>query len=177
MFVYSSQTGSTLGVRCCVSNLPPHWYTQCKCCVIVYCLSRLLFVQHFVVIVFVPIDSFIIISLRILNIQACFVFLFRNSRKSPNDFKVVAGIHTLKTPESTKQVVSVKSIIVHENYNSRLFENDTALLELASNLTFNDFVSPVCLPTVDFPDQTACVNTGWGATNPFGTTIWLGLLL
>ncbi|KXJ23479.1 Coagulation factor XI [Exaiptasia diaphana] len=46
-------------------------------------------------------------------------------------------------------------------------ENDIAVLKLKTNITFNDKVRPICLPTKRFPDGENCYATGWGWINAF----------
>lgn len=61
----------------------------------------------------------------------------------------------------------VESITVHPQYDSRSKKNDIALLRLASNVTFTDFITPICLP-IEYATMKANLNevplivTGWG---------------
>ncbi|XP_024118636.1 transmembrane protease serine 9 [Oryzias melastigma] len=59
---------------------------------------------------------------------------------------------------------SVSQIIVHPNYNSQSQDNDVSLLKLSSSVTFNDYISPVCLAAAgsDFPGGTTAWVTGFG---------------
>ncbi|KAK4314191.1 hypothetical protein Pmani_014524 [Petrolisthes manimaculis] len=79
---------------------------------------------------------------------------------SPNSFTVAVGSTDI-TSGTTR--VAVSRITVHENYNNRNLQNDIAVLELASPLTFSDTVMPVCAPDTsnDFVGETATA-TGWG---------------
>lgn len=58
----------------------------------------------------------------------------------------------------------VKQIVVPSDYTDPYSGNDVALVELASPVTWSDYVSPVCLPTSDtlFPSGMMCTVTGWG---------------
>uniref|UniRef100_A0A3B3HEP8 Peptidase S1 domain-containing protein n=1 Tax=Oryzias latipes TaxID=8090 RepID=A0A3B3HEP8_ORYLA len=62
------------------------------------------------------------------------------------------------SPNSVSKTVS--QIIVHENYNKQTQDNDVSLLKLTSPVTFNDYISPVCLA-----EQ--------GSNFPGGTTVWV----
>ncbi|RVE70073.1 hypothetical protein OJAV_G00083730 [Oryzias javanicus] len=66
------------------------------------------------------------------------------------------------SPNSVSSTVSL--IIVHPNYNSETQDNDISLLKLSSSLTFNDYISPVCLAAADsnFPSGTTAWVTGFG---------------
>ncbi|KAJ6637209.1 Serine protease easter [Pseudolycoriella hygida] len=47
--------------------------------------------------------------------------------------------------------IAVEEVIPHENYNpnSKTQENDIALLRLSQQVTYTDFIKPICLPTAD----------------------------
>uniref|UniRef100_A0A3P9MKT6 Peptidase S1 domain-containing protein n=1 Tax=Oryzias latipes TaxID=8090 RepID=A0A3P9MKT6_ORYLA len=72
------------------------------------------------------------------------------------------------SPNSVSRTVS--RIIVHPNYNSPLNDNDVALLKLTSPVTFNDYISPVCLAAQgsDFPGGTTAWVTGFGTLSSGG---------
>lgn len=68
-------------------------------------------------------------------------------------------------------VVPVEQSIVHESYNpnSRQQENDIALLRLAQEVTFNDYVAPICMPQTAELRQAqyegiGLTVAGWGKT-------------
>ncbi|RVE70025.1 hypothetical protein OJAV_G00083860 [Oryzias javanicus] len=67
---------------------------------------------------------------------------------------------------------SVSRIIVHPDYNSNTQDNDISLLKLSSSVTFNDYISPVCLAAAgsDFPSGTTAWVTGFG-TLTFGGAV------
>lgn len=58
---------------------------------------------------------------------------------------------------------NVKRVVVHRNYDAATFENDIALLELESPITFEPHIVPICMPrdNEDFMGRMATV-TGWG---------------
>jgi hypothetical protein len=86
------------------------------------------------------------------------------ARIPESQYKVFCGDHNRRQTESTEQMVTVRKITVHEGYNPRDNPNDIAILELSTSLTFNNFVSPICLPPADVPVGSKCVVTGWGDT-------------
>ncbi|XP_056373760.1 ovochymase-1 isoform X2 [Hyla sarda] len=84
----------------------------------------------------------------------------------PSRYHVHAGIHDQLLNESSRQDRRVHIMALHEMYSPITNDYDVALLRLAEELIFNDFVRPVCLPSVEEPlEQTSlCVVTGWGST-------------
>uniref|UniRef100_A0A3B3HAX1 Peptidase S1 domain-containing protein n=1 Tax=Oryzias latipes TaxID=8090 RepID=A0A3B3HAX1_ORYLA len=75
------------------------------------------------------------------------------------------------SPNSVSKTVS--QIIVHENYNKQTQDNDVSLLKLTSPVTFNDYISPVCLAEQgsNFPGGTTVWVTGFGTLSS-GETGW-----
>uniref|UniRef100_A0A3B3HDH5 Peptidase S1 domain-containing protein n=1 Tax=Oryzias latipes TaxID=8090 RepID=A0A3B3HDH5_ORYLA len=69
------------------------------------------------------------------------------------------------SPNSVSRTVS--RIIVHPNYDKLTQDNDISLVEMASPVTFNDYISPVCLAAQgsDFPGGTTAWVTGFGHTS------------
>uniref|UniRef100_A0A3P9LFG8 Peptidase S1 domain-containing protein n=1 Tax=Oryzias latipes TaxID=8090 RepID=A0A3P9LFG8_ORYLA len=64
------------------------------------------------------------------------------------------------SPNSVSRTVS--RIIVHPNYNSPPKDNDVALLKLTSPVTFNNYISPVCLSS---PAVLQCFSSFPGSTS------------
>ena len=65
---------------------------------------------------------------------------------------------------SSKLALILQQYIVHEQYNSQTYENDLALMQLATPITLSDHAFPVCLPTQrgkDLLGQTV-IASGWG---------------
>ncbi|XP_038660371.1 transmembrane protease serine 11C-like [Scyliorhinus canicula] len=87
---------------------------------------------------------------------------FQQSQANPSVWKAYMG--SIIVGQGTSR--NIRKIIVHPDYDHPIsFNNDIALLELSSPLTFNDFIQPICLPSSS--DVIAvgqrCVITGWGS--------------
>ncbi|XP_066445350.1 ovochymase-1 [Eleutherodactylus coqui] len=85
-------------------------------------------------------------------------------------YRLLAGIHDRLLNESSRQDRTVHSIVAHEMYNPINNDYDIALIRLAEDLAFNNFVHPVCLPKREEPLEptSLCVVTGWGSTGEDG---------
>jgi len=70
------------------------------------------------------------------------------------------------------QIIGVESIIVHEDYNPRYYDNDIAILKLNSSLSFNENVRPACLPSKNIllNGGQQAFTSGWGALKWEGDT-------
>jgi hypothetical protein len=88
------------------------------------------------------------------------------SGSGPNDIEVLAGIHNLSNPESSHQRLSLSQIVVHPNYNSSTFDNDLALLRLATPATLGPRVATVPLVAAGVGNLAGQISTvtGWGLT-------------
>ena len=52
--------------------------------------------------------------------------------------------------------------IVHERFRKGVsYDYDIALIRLGVELTFNDYVQPVCLPSTSLPADADCIVAGW----------------
>ncbi|KAK4320257.1 hypothetical protein Pmani_008866 [Petrolisthes manimaculis] len=78
-------------------------------------------------------------------------------------FQVVAGEYDRSVTEGSEQKVGVSQAIVHPNYDSSTYENDIALLKLKHDLTFNEYVQPIQMPTKNTVVSGMCMVAGWGA--------------
>ncbi|KAL9973095.1 hypothetical protein ACROYT_G019507 [Oculina patagonica] len=88
--------------------------------------------------------------------------------KDTKQYTLVAGDHNLNANDGYEQNIPIAKIISHPLYRSPLHDYDLALVKLQSPLTYNDRVRPVCLPQINFPTNTNCYVTGWGATSQSG---------
>ena len=62
---------------------------------------------------------------------------------------------------------------MHEGYYTDV--QDLALLKLAEDLVWNDYVRPVCLPTSDVAGGTVCWITGWGDVFAATADMYVGI--
>ncbi|XP_050957605.1 uncharacterized protein LOC127158567 [Labeo rohita] len=71
----------------------------------------------------------------------------------------------------------VDQIVIHPEYNPKNFDNDIALVKLSSSVTFNEYISPVCLAATGstFAEGTESWITGWGELN-FGSNLFPAIL-
>ena len=89
----------------------------------------------------------------------------------PGSWDVYLGLHSQRDIDN-KNVVkrSLKQIIPHPNYNTYTFDNDIALMELNSPVTYTDYIQPICLPAPQHIFSTGAYVwiSGWGATREGG---------
>lgn len=106
------------------------------------------------------------IGTRGLNLRSPF-FL---SRLPARLFSVRLGDHDLSSADdNTLPIdVDVNAVHRHPSYDRRTYSNDVAVLELSKEVSFNQFVQPVCLPfgEISKKDVTGYHGfiAGWGAT-------------
>uniref|UniRef100_A0A8C7X4C9 Peptidase S1 domain-containing protein n=1 Tax=Oryzias sinensis TaxID=183150 RepID=A0A8C7X4C9_9TELE len=83
--------------------------------------------------------------------------------KSASGVNVVLGLQTLQGSNPNSVSRTVTSLIVHPDYNSVTADNDIALLQLSSPVTFNNYITPVCLPSTgsSFYSGVNTWVTGW----------------
>uniref|UniRef100_A0A3P9J2R2 Zgc:100868 n=1 Tax=Oryzias latipes TaxID=8090 RepID=A0A3P9J2R2_ORYLA len=83
---------------------------------------------------------------------------------SASDVTVVLGLQSLEGSNPNNVSRTVTTVIVHPNYNSNTKDNDIALLQLSSPVTFNNYITPVCLASTNstFYSGVNTWVTGWG---------------
>lgn len=61
---------------------------------------------------------------------------------------------------------SIRSIIVHPEFDRDTFENDIALFQLNSAVRYSYYIQPICLPSAHLylyiGQETECFISGWG---------------
>ena len=78
-------------------------------------------------------------------------------------WKVVVGDHDIENVGTLEQMVNVDTIIIHPDWDPAQVRYDIALLHLATPLTLNDEVQPICLSSDDdVQPGDFCWATGWG---------------
>uniref|UniRef100_A0A3Q0TAB7 ST14 transmembrane serine protease matriptase a n=1 Tax=Amphilophus citrinellus TaxID=61819 RepID=A0A3Q0TAB7_AMPCI len=86
-------------------------------------------------------------------------------------WEIYLGLHRQNQLGSPAEKRNLKQIIPHPNYNSFTFDNDIALMQLDSPVSYTDYIRPICLPSPqhDFPVGEGVTITGWGATREGGS--------
>lgn len=58
------------------------------------------------------------------------------------------------TQETDREVIhQVDTIVAHFKYNPQTYNNDIALLKLATPITFTKYILPACIPEPDFAEN------------------------
>lgn len=91
---------------------------------------------------------------------------------------VLLGEHVIgnDTDGVNPEEYKIEKILAHENYNSRTFDNDIAVIKFDTDVEFKKGIQPVCLPshTQGLLEQRFAKSgvyiTGWGATSFRGPT-------
>ncbi|MCJ8739207.1 hypothetical protein PDJAM_G00044530, partial [Pangasius djambal] len=81
------------------------------------------------------------------------------------EITIYLGMESLEGTNTRMQKTGTSSIINHKDYNHTTHDNDIALVQLSSSVTFTDYVMPVCLAASNsfgFPAGTNVWVTGWG---------------
>ncbi|XP_028275698.1 ST14 transmembrane serine protease matriptase a [Parambassis ranga] len=95
----------------------------------------------------------------------------RTRFSEPGTWEVYLGLHIQRKIDSHVVKRNLKRVIPHPNYNHYTYDNDIALMELDSPVTYSEYIRPVCLPAPqhDFPSSSTVWITGWGATREGGS--------
>uniref|UniRef100_A0A8C5PQR1 Suppressor of tumorigenicity 14 protein homolog n=1 Tax=Leptobrachium leishanense TaxID=445787 RepID=A0A8C5PQR1_9ANUR len=91
----------------------------------------------------------------------------------PSLWTAYLGLHNqaTRTTSTDVQQRSIKRIVAHKYFNDFSYDNDIAMLELSSPVTYSDFIQPICIPekTHNFPVGKSLWVTGWGALTEGGS--------
>lgn len=70
-------------------------------------------------------------------------------RKTKDDFNLTLGEYRFDQEGETlaQKRIGVRNLKMHENYDTRSFKNDIALIRLVRKVKFTRSVYPTCLPT------------------------------
>uniref|UniRef100_A0A8C5JFL8 Coagulation factor IX n=1 Tax=Junco hyemalis TaxID=40217 RepID=A0A8C5JFL8_JUNHY len=84
------------------------------------------------------------------------------------------GEHDVRSDDHTEQLRKVVRLLPHPTYNASIneYHNDIALLELDRPLTFNSYVTPVCLGSREFTN--ALLKQGVGTVSGWGRVLFRG---
>uniref|UniRef100_A0A8B9TF76 Peptidase S1 domain-containing protein n=1 Tax=Anas platyrhynchos TaxID=8839 RepID=A0A8B9TF76_ANAPL len=87
-------------------------------------------------------------------------------RKDPYFWRAVLGTHNLWKHGKHAARRSIRSIIVHPEFDRETFENDIALFHLNSAVRYSYYIQPICLPSAHLylyiGQETECFISGWG---------------
>ncbi|XP_062382655.1 trypsin I-P1 [Sardina pilchardus] len=86
------------------------------------------------------------------------------SSTNPSGLVVYLGRQSQEGSNANEVSRTVSQIIRHPDYDSGTSDNDMALLQLSSSVTFTDYIRPVCLAAAGstFSSGTTTWITGWG---------------
>ncbi|XP_070696320.1 suppressor of tumorigenicity 14 protein homolog [Pempheris klunzingeri] len=95
-----------------------------------------------------------------------------NKYSQADQWEALLGLHVQSQTNEWTVRRNVRRIVAHHKYNPGTYDNDIALMELDANVTLNQNIWPICLPspTYDFPAGQEAWITGWGATREGGLT-------
>ncbi|KAK9514688.1 hypothetical protein VZT92_025384 [Zoarces viviparus] len=93
-----------------------------------------------------------------------------NKYSQADQWEVLLGLNVQSQTNEWTVRRNVKRIVAHPDYNPFTYDNDIAVMELNADVTLNQNIWPICLPsaTYDFPAGREAWITGWGATREGG---------
>lgn len=106
---------------------------------------------------------------HVVTAAHCVVTGRRSTILDPSRIVVRLGAHDLAIQNEPGAIdVEVEEVLPHEQFESRTYKNDIAVLKLRRRVTFNDDIQPACLPydslrNEDLTSRAAYV-TGYGTT-------------
>jgi len=86
----------------------------------------------------------------------------QDQRKSAWGISVRVGKHDLRRRDQFEVEHRASQIFVHPGFSYRHFQNDVAVIRLATPIRFNQAVQPICLPKSAARVGQPCYITGWG---------------
>ncbi|KAM6061467.1 coagulation factor IX [Chlamydotis macqueenii] len=91
-----------------------------------------------------------------------------------DDVTAVAGEYNTMEDDNTEQRRKVVRVVPHHTYNATInkHHNDIALLELDKPLSFNSYVTPICIGSREFTN--ALLKHGMGTVSGWGSTLFRG---
>ncbi|XP_053307831.1 suppressor of tumorigenicity 14 protein [Spea bombifrons] len=109
----------------------------------------------------------------LISAAHCFQDMQGTRYSDPSLWTAFLGLHDQKQRTTSKDVVerSIKRIVPHRSFNDYTYDNDIAMLELSSPVTYTDFIQPICIPesSHNFPVGKGIWVTGWGALSEGGS--------
>lgn len=92
---------------------------------------------------------FVILLISILS--ECKILKLSFSFRQAGFMTVDIGLHDRTNPESWVQARKISRIVNHGSYSSILMRNDVAVLKLDTSVTYNFYIGPVCVDTLEHP--------------------------
>lgn len=83
----------------------------------------------------------------------------------PKRYRVLFGGHKIFSGREFQAI----SISIHPFYQLRASAYDVALIKIAPEIGFNDYITPICLPAFPVQSNSVCVVTGWGRIQENGS--------
>jgi len=98
----------------------------------------------------------------VLTAAHCVVDAQTRQPLDPRGFTVYVGNHDAAVQEVAEVQIGVSKFVWHINYVP--YTNDVAMLKLSAPVKFNNYVQPVCLPSIGQSpsDPATCYASGWG---------------
>ena len=83
------------------------------------------------------------------------------------------GSHNINLVADNERNYTIKSVMIHENYNSTSLENDLALVITDIPIEYNNHTSPLCIPDPghSYKAGDICYIAGWGVTHGMITLV------
>ncbi|XP_070504773.1 transmembrane protease serine 9-like [Chironomus tepperi] len=115
----------------------------------------------------------VISNKRVVTAAHCVKGKHESHEHRAGDIKVLLGVHNLSSRYEIGRVTfAVKSINIHPdwNINVQTFDADIAILELDSEITFNNYIQPICLaqPESSVASNSSGVVIGFGRSENKG---------
>lgn len=107
----------------------------------------------------------------VLTAAHCIV---KNGREAtPDNCKVLVGVHHQYAADAFDKEVRVKALRVHPQYDQENWGNDIAVVRLEKAVPYTAITRPVCLPQKgeQLTVGTECVVSGWGQTSQYSTML------
>ena len=78
---------------------------------------------------------------------------------------MIVGVHSRSAMEQYRKEYSVKEVIEYPGFDLMTFGDDIAIMKPSTAIQINDYVSPICLTSVDSGALVGkeCVISGWGS--------------
>ena len=88
-----------------------------------------------------------------------------------SEFDVVVAEHNWRVKDGEQKILDLGQWINHPDYGrANPYDNDFAIIKLATPVSFSDYVVPACLPSASSNyDDVAAKVTGWGTLSSGGS--------